>query len=49
MTPMSVFALPWLSLLAATSLSAPPTGGSAASPAALIECERAFDADADAL
>ena len=49
MTLMLVFALPWLSLLAATSLSAPPSGGSASSPTTLVECERAFDADAEAL
>jgi len=49
MTLMFLFAMPWLSLLAATALPGPPTGASAVSPVSLIACERAFDADAASL
>lgn len=48
MKPMLLFALPWLSLLAAATPSAPPPPGAAPSPAALVEAERAFARDAAA-
>jgi ketosteroid isomerase-like protein len=48
MKPILLFALPWLSLLAAATPSAPPSPATPPSAAALVEAERAFARDAAA-